>query len=104
MRAERNNWSLLAVIALLVLQIVLFLISLDAFLAISIFCTVTTGASPPIFGFIHFAYLGLFFLGIFSLFWRRARLIYLAAISLALLALPVQIWLLDNDRLHCAGP
>lgn len=104
MKGERSDWSLIAVIALLVAQVVLFLVSLDAFLAISVFCTVTTGASPPIFRLIHLVYLALFFFGILSLFWRRGRLPYLAAISVALLALPLQVWLLENDRLQCGGP
>jgi len=104
MKGGRNDWSLIAVIALLVAQVALFVLSLDAFMAISVFCTVTTGASPPILGFVHLAYLGLFFIGVISLSWRRARLPYLAAISLALMALPLQVWLLENDRLQCDGP
>jgi hypothetical protein len=104
MSAERSNRTLFAVIALLIAQVVLFLISLDAFMAISIFCSVTTGASPPIFGVVHFAYLGLFFLGILSLFWRRVRLIYLVGITVALVALPVQVWMLENDKLQCNAP
>ena len=101
MKGEGTDWALIAVIVLLVVQVALFVLSLDAILAISFFCSVTTGASPPIFGFIHLAYLALFFLGVFSLFWQRGRLPYLVAISVALLALPLQVWLLDNDRLQC---
>ncbi len=104
MNGERSNWSLYAVIALLVTQVLLFWLSLDAIMAISMFCTVTTGSSPPIFGFIHLAYLVLFVFGVFSLFWRRARLAYLAAIMVALMALPMQAWLLKNDKLQCDGP
>ena len=104
MSPERGNRILFAVIVLLIAQVVLFLISLDTFMAISIFCSVTTGASPPIFSFVHFAYLGLFLLGILSLFWRRVRLVYLVGISVALVALPVQVWMLENDKLQCDGP
>ena len=104
MKAMRGNWTLYAVVTLLIAQVVLFWLSLDAVMAISMFCTVTTGRSPPIFGYVHLVYLILFLVGLASLFWQRARLPYVAAISIALLALPAQVWLLENDRLHCDAP
>lgn len=103
MKGMSGNWTLFAVIALLVAQVVLFWLSLDAVMAISMFCAVTTGSSPPIFGYVHLAYLLLFLVGLASLFWRRARLPYVAAISIALLALPMQVWMLENDKLGCDG-
>lgn len=104
MQRVRGNWTLIAVVFLLIAQVVLFWLSLDAIMAISMFCTVTTGSSPPIFGYVHLAYLLLFLVGFASLFWQRARLPYLAAISIALLALPMQVWMLENDKLQCDGP
>ena len=104
MKAVRGNWTLVAVVILLVAQVVLFWVSLDTIMAISMFCTVTTGSSPPIFGYVHLAYLFLFLVGLASLFWQRARLPYVAAISIALLALPMQVWMLENDKLRCEGP
>ena len=101
MNDVRGKWTLIAVIALLVAQVVLFGLSLDAVMAISMFCTVTTGSSPPIFGYMHLVYFILFLVGVTSLFWQRARVPYLVAISIALLALPVQAWMLENDKLEC---
>lgn len=104
MNAVHGNWTLIAVAIMLVAQVVLFWLSLDAVMAISMFCAVTAGKSPPIFGYVHLAYLFLFLVGLASLFWKRARLPYVAAISIALLALPMQVWMLENDKLQCDGP
>ena len=104
MNSERSDRSRIAVIVLLVVQLILFLVSLNAFMSISIFCSLTAGSAPPFFTILHFAYLGLFLLGIASLFWRPARLIYIAGITIALLALPVQLWLLDSGYLKCGAP
>ena len=95
--------SRVAVVVLLAVQVILFLVSVSAFMSISVFCSVTAGRSPPFFTAIHFAYLGLFLFGIASLFWRPGRKIYIAAIIVALLALPVQLWLLDSGHLSCDG-
>jgi hypothetical protein len=101
MTIERSDWPLVATIVLLVAQVILFFLSLGQLAAISVFCSVTGGELPPIFTLIHFAYLGLFLFGIAALFWRRCRKIYIVAISVALLALPVQAWLLENGQLQC---
>ena len=103
MDSEPSDRSRIAVIVLLAVQVILFLVSVNAFMSISIFCSVTAGRAPPFFTVIHFAYLGLFLLGIASLFWRPCRRIYIAAIVVALLALPVQLWLLDSGHLTCDG-
>jgi hypothetical protein len=101
MTMERSDWPLIGVIGLLVVQVVLFFLSLSELMAISVFCSVTGGSLPPIFTIVHFTYLGLFLLGIASLFWQRGRKIYIVAISIALLALPLQAWLLDHGQLQC---
>lgn len=101
MTIERSDWPLIGVIALLVAQVILFFLSLSELMAISVFCSVTGGKMPPIFTVIHLSYLGLFLFGVASLFWSRGRRIYIGAISLALLALPVQAWLLDSGYLQC---
>jgi len=101
MTIERSDWPLIAVVALLAAQVILFILSMGELAAISVFCTATGGEMPPIFTIIHFTYLGLFLFGIASLFWPRARKFYIVAILLALLALPIQAWLLDSGYLHC---
>lgn len=104
MDEERSDWTRTAVGILLVVQVILFLVSVSSFMAISVFCSVTTGGSPPLFTIIHFIYLGLFLFGVASLFfWRLGRKIYAAAIIIALLALPLQLWLLDSGYLRCDG-
>ena len=104
MDSERSDWTRLAVGILLVVQVILFFISVSSFMAISVFCSVTTGGAPPLITIVHFAYLGLFLFGIASLFWRPGRKIYIVAIMIALIALPVQLWLLDSGYLRCDGP
>jgi len=103
MNEERSDWTRLAVVILLAAQVILFLISVSSFMAISVFCSVTAGGAPPFFTVIHLAYLGLFLFGLVSLFWRPGRKIYIVAIVIALIALPVQLWLLDSGYLRCGG-
>ncbi|HET9337194.1 MAG TPA: hypothetical protein VFO12_12400 [Sphingomicrobium sp.] len=105
MDGERPDRTRIAAGILLIAQVALFLVSISSFMAISAFCSITTGRSLPFFTIIHFAYLGLFLFGAASLFfWRLGRKIYIAAISVALMALPVQLWLLDSGYLRCDGP
>lgn len=100
---DRNDWTRVAVGILLVAQVILFLISVSSFMAISVFCSVTAGRAPPLFALIHLAYAGLFLFGVVSLFWRPGRKIYIILIVVALMALPVQLWLLDSGYLQCDG-
>lgn len=103
--ASGHNYpSRIMVGILLVIQVVLFLVSVSSLAAISVFCSVTAGDAPPLFTIIHFAYFGLFLFGIASLFWPPGRKIYLVAIIVALMALPLQLWLLDTGHLRCQGP
>ena len=105
MDSEGPDRTRIAAGMLLVAQVILFLVSISSFMAISAFCSVTTGGSLPLFTIIHFAYLALFIFGALSLFfWRLGRKIYIVAILVALMALPVQLWLLDNGYLRCDGP
>jgi hypothetical protein len=92
------------VTVLLVLQVALLMLSFDALWMIFIFCTATNVPWLGNFGLIHFAYLGLLVLGFASLWWRRGRLIYIALVSVALLALPAQAWMVRHDFLYCDGP
>ena len=102
---NRGDGTRVAVGILLIAQVILFLVSVSSFMAISVFCSVTTGREPPFFMIIHFIYLGLFLFGLASLFfWQLGRKIYIAAIVVALMALPVQLWLLDSGYLRCDGP
>ena len=104
MNIERGDWTRVAVGILLVVQVILFLVSVSAFMSISVFCSITSGGQPALFTYIHFTYLGLFLFGVASLFlWRLGRKIYIAAIIVALMALPLQLWLVDSGRLGCDG-
>ncbi|KPL68844.1 hypothetical protein SZ64_12505 [Erythrobacter sp. SG61-1L] len=55
-------------------------------------------------GYVHILYFGLFALGVFSLFWARGRPIYVCFLAVALLALPLQAYLVRHGLLHCDGP
>ena len=90
------------VAAFLILQIVLFALSMDAFMEMSVFCTAPTSSpwSLP-FGFLHLSFVGLFLLGIVSLRVTELRLRYVALIAIALLLLAVQILLVWKGVLRC---
>ena len=101
---QHSDWTRPVVAILLVAQILLFLVSVSSFMAISVFCTTTTGGAPPFLAAVHLAYLGLFLFGVASLFWRPGRKIYIGLIIVALMALPLQLWLLDSGYLRCDAP
>ena len=101
MAIERSDWPLVGVIILLVAQVVLFFLSISELMAISVFCSVTGGRLPPFFTIVHAGYLILFLFGVASLLWRKGRKVYIVAISVSLLALPLQAWMLDNGQLKC---
>lgn len=96
--------KLIAVCVLIGVQAVLFWVSLQAAFEISVFCTATRVPSLELFGYVHLTYLVLLLFGLLSLVWSRIRLAYILLISLALVALPVQVWLVKNDRLYCDAP
>jgi hypothetical protein len=101
---DRDDWPFFAVIVLLVVQMALFWLSLDAFMDISIFCTATNNFWLKFFGLIHFAYVILFVVGVASLSFKRARIPYIVLTVLASAALPAQAWLLANDYVYCDAP
>ena len=95
----------LAVITMLVVQVLVLLIGLDAYYEVTIFCTgPTTSPYSWIFGSLHFAFLGLLGLGIASLRWRNSRPIYLILILVSLAALPMQMKLVHAQVLQCDLP
>jgi cytochrome c oxidase subunit IV len=91
----------LGVILLLFLQALLAILSFNGVWAISIFCTATRDPALDAFGWIHFVYAGLFLSGLLAIMWRRLRLPYAIVLALSLLALPVQYWLVHDERLYC---
>lgn len=91
----------LGVILLLFLQAFLAILSFNGVWAISIFCTATRDPALDAFGWLHVVYAGLFLLGLIALMWQRLRLPYAIALALSLLALPVQYWLVHEERLYC---
>lgn len=95
------------VAALLLIQLGLFLLSMDAgaFTSISIVCT-GPGSSiiGDMLGLLHLLLLVLFLFGIVSLALKPARLPYIALLTVALLMLPIQASLGSNGALSCDGP
>ncbi|NML05195.1 hypothetical protein [Sphingomonas sp. G-3-2-10] len=99
-----HRFWLYATAGLLAAQVLLFWLSIDSLMIISIFCTASGSRLPDALSYVHLAYIGLFVFGIVSLAWRRGRAIYAGLICLALLALPVQVYLIRNGQLQCDGP
>lgn len=91
----------LGVIILLIFQALLAILSFGGVWAIGIFCTATREPALEVFGSVHFVYAGLFLIGLVALAWRRLRLVYAIALALSLLALPIQAWLVHEERLYC---
>ena len=91
------------VVGLLVLQIVIFLLSLGpALMTISVFCTASRSSSLERFGWIHLALAALFFFfGLASLPWARLRWPYVILLLLGLSTLPVQASLVQRGSLYC---
>ena len=90
------------VAAFLVLQVVLFYLSMDELMQISFFCT--GPASNPLgllFGLIHLLFLGLLLFGLLSLGVSEFRVPYIGLLAAALLTLPVQAWLVERQQLTC---
>ena len=100
---DRRGTALVAF--LLLVQGVLLWLSMDAYKAISLFCTgpSSSGLSLP-FGLLHLVFLALLLLGLMSLFVSRLRLPYIALLTAALLLLSIQPVLVWNGILSCDGP
>ncbi len=94
-----------AVVALLIFQTILFVLSMDAFMEISAFCTgpASSALSLP-FGLLHLLFIGLFLMGLASLAIAQLRFPYIALLTLALLMLAAQVLLVWNGVLLCDGP
>jgi hypothetical protein len=99
--SDRLLWAVLAGLSI---QIALCWGSLDEWFQISMFCTGTDDPRWEWLGFVHLAYFGLFLLGGVALGWRGLRIAYLVLLPLSLLALPVQVALLDRGIFYCDGP
>jgi hypothetical protein len=101
----KGRAGIASVAALLLLQIVLFWLSMDEFMEISVFCT--GGTNNPLgwlFGMIHLLLLGLLFLGLLSLRVPEFRLPYIGLLAAALLTLPAQASLVEHHQLSCDAP
>jgi len=94
-----------AVAILLIFQASLFVLSMDALMEMSVFCTgpASSALSVP-FGLLHLLFVGLLLMGITSLVVAKLRLPYIALLTVALLMLLVQVLLVWNDVLICDGP
>ena len=100
---DQRLW-LCITIGLLIGQIVLLWLSMDALPSISIFCTVARSSWPGALGHFHFLYPALFIFGVAALFWPRGRPIYAALACLSLLALPLQAQMVRDGQLSCDAP
>src|SRR6476646_8074935 len=101
----KGRAGIASVAALLLLQIVLFWLSMDEFMEISVFCA--GGTNNPLgwlFGLIHFLFLGLLFLGLLSFRVSELRLAYVGLLAAALLALPAQASLVERQQLSRDAP
>ncbi len=102
---EENDQRLkVAVWVLLGLQLLLLWLSIDAVLAISVFCTGTKSLPLYLFSLLHFAYVALLLLGVASILLRAARKPYAIGIVVTLAALPLQYWFVGLGYLYCDGP
>lgn len=102
---EENDQRLkVAVWVLLGLQLLLLWLSIDAVLAISVFCTGTKSLPLYLFSLLHFAYAALLLLGVAAILLRAARKPYAIGIVVTLAALPLQYWFVGLGYLYCDGP
>lgn len=93
------------VAGLLLVQITLLGLSLDAITEISIFCTGPAASRlSPLFGILHLLLSGLLVLGLLSLRLVRLRGPYIGLLIAAMIALPVQATLVFHGILSCDGP
>ena len=94
-----------AIVSMLILQVAVLFVSLDAYYEISVFCTgPATSWLSWVFGLFHLSFLALLALGIASLAWREARPTYLIIIALGFAILPVQATLVHSHILTCDFP
>jgi hypothetical protein len=95
------------VAVLLLVQVGLFLLSMDAgaYAKISVFCTgPATSSLGLLFGLLHLLFFGLLLVGAVSLWVTGLRLFYVGLLAVGLLMLPIQATLVANDQLSCDGP
>jgi hypothetical protein len=90
--------------ALLMVQLLLLLFTVNGLDSISLFCTAASSALLSSLGFVHVAYALLVLLGVAALRWARLRLWYVLLLGLTLPALPLQAWLVGKGLLYCDGP
>jgi hypothetical protein len=95
------------VVLLLVAQLVLLLLSMDAgtFAKISIFCTGPASSRVGLlFGLLHVSFLALLLAGLLALRFTRLRLPYIGLLAAGLGMLTVQADLVSKGVLSCDGP
>ena len=90
----------LPIAILLLIQIVVFWVSLD-WIEISALCTATKSGAWAWIGYIHSLFLPLLVLGFVSAYVRRLRPYYATLLVLGLTILPLQVWLIRNGSLYC---
>ena len=89
--------------ALLILQVVIFLTSVE-WSQISLLCTLSTSKQWGWIAYIHGMFLALLLLGLISFIWPRLRLWYVVLLCLGLAVLPLQARLVEQGVLFCDGP
>jgi len=93
------------VLALLVLQLIVFWVTLGPLDKMSVFCTGPNGSSMAMmFGVVHLALLVLLGLGAFAVRFHTLRLAYAVLLLVCLSALPIQGHLVSSGALQCDGP
>jgi hypothetical protein len=101
------NKGIALIMALLAVQVTLFLLSMDAgaFASLSIFCTGPVASRLGLaFGLLHLLFAMLVPLGIASLWFARLRVAYAALLIGTLALLPVQAHLVEQGSMACDGP
>lgn len=106
-RFFNHRGGVILVTAILIVQIVLFLLSMDAgaYAKISIFCT---GPASSRFGFLfgslHLLFVPFLLIGLLSLKFTRLRLLYAGLLAVSLGILPIQAAFVSRGTLTCDSP
>jgi hypothetical protein len=100
-RRRRLKWL---VVALLLTQLAVLLVSMGAVLPISPFCAVVIARSWGWILWVHYFFGLCLLLGLASLQWPKLRPFYVAALLVAFPVLPLQAHLVAKGELGCDGP
>ena len=102
-----NRGGAILIAAILMIQLALFLLSMDAdaFVKISVFCTGPASSRLGLlFGSLHLFFAMLWLMGLLSLGQARLRLPYIGLVANALALLPIQATYVSRGTLSCDVP